>query len=109
MLRGGGWNNNDNNLRVANRNNNNPTNQNNNIGFRCVAAPGGFLEGQVRGVAKWSDARCRRERRFQVCSWLGAHRVQPKTNVPALCGRSWDSTLRAGAGSIRLGAAWQPG
>jgi formylglycine-generating enzyme required for sulfatase activity len=51
MLRGGDWNNN-NNLRVANRNNNNPTNQNNNIGFRCAAAPGGFLEGQVRRVAK---------------------------------------------------------
>jgi formylglycine-generating enzyme required for sulfatase activity len=37
VLRGGSWNNNnDNNLRVANRNNNNPTNYNNNIGFRCV-------------------------------------------------------------------------
>ena len=52
MLRGGNWNNNDNNLRVANRNNNNPTNQNNNIGFRCVAAPGSFLVGQVRRVGK---------------------------------------------------------
>jgi len=36
VLRGGSWNNNTNNLRVANRNNNNPTNQNNNNGFRCV-------------------------------------------------------------------------
>ena len=35
VLRGGSWNNNTNNLRVANRNNNNPDNQNNNIGFRC--------------------------------------------------------------------------
>jgi hypothetical protein len=51
VLRGGGWNNNDNNLRAANRNNNNPTNVNNNIGFRCVAAPGSFLVGQVRRVA----------------------------------------------------------
>jgi len=47
-LRGGSWNNNDNNLRVANRNNNNPNNSNNNIGFRCAASPGVFLEGQVR-------------------------------------------------------------
>ncbi|MBD3184971.1 hypothetical protein GF312_21995 [Candidatus Poribacteria bacterium] len=36
-MRGGGWNNNANNLRVANRNNNNPTNTNNNNGFRCVS------------------------------------------------------------------------
>ncbi|WP_143090908.1 hypothetical protein [Thermoflexibacter ruber] len=34
MNRGGSWNNNPQNLRVANRNNNNPTNRNNNIGFR---------------------------------------------------------------------------
>ena len=35
-MRGGGWNNNDNNCRSANRNNNTPTNCNNNIGFRVV-------------------------------------------------------------------------
>jgi hypothetical protein len=48
VLRGGGWNNNSNNLRVANRNNNNPDNRNNNIGFRCAVSPGVFLVGQVR-------------------------------------------------------------
>jgi formylglycine-generating enzyme required for sulfatase activity len=37
VLRGGSWNNNDNNLRVSNRNNNDPTNTNNNVGFRCVS------------------------------------------------------------------------
>jgi hypothetical protein len=37
-LRGGSWNNNENNLRSSNRNNNNPDNENNNIGFR-VASP----------------------------------------------------------------------
>jgi len=37
-LRGGSWNNNENNLRSSNRNDNNPTNENNNIGFR-VASP----------------------------------------------------------------------
>ncbi len=37
-LRGGSWNNNQNNARVASRNdNNNPNNRNNNIGFRVVA------------------------------------------------------------------------
>ncbi|MBP5442178.1 MAG: SUMF1/EgtB/PvdO family nonheme iron enzyme [Treponema sp.] len=36
VKRGGSWNNNANNCRVANRNNNNPNNRNNNIGFRLV-------------------------------------------------------------------------
>ena len=36
MLRGGSWNNNANNVRVANRNNNNPNNTNNNNGFRLL-------------------------------------------------------------------------
>ncbi|MCB8934573.1 MAG: SUMF1/EgtB/PvdO family nonheme iron enzyme [Candidatus Promineofilum sp.] len=35
-LRGGSWNNNDQNTRAAYRNNNNPHNRNNNIGFRVV-------------------------------------------------------------------------
>ena len=95
-LRGGSWNNNSNNIRVANRNNNNPTNQNNNIGFRCAVAPGLFLEGQVRSAGDTANARCRRERRLQACSWLGAWCAQPKINAPALCGRSTDSTPRAG-------------
>jgi hypothetical protein len=38
-LRGGSFNNNDNNLHASNRNNNNPTNENNNIGFRVAEAP----------------------------------------------------------------------
>jgi len=37
-VRGGSWNNNDNNCRAANRNNNNPTNCNNNYGFRVVVS-----------------------------------------------------------------------
>jgi len=36
VLRGGSWNNNENNCRVANRNRNNPKNRNNNVGFRCA-------------------------------------------------------------------------
>jgi len=39
VLRGGSWNNNENNCRVGNRNNNNPTNWNNNNGFRCASTP----------------------------------------------------------------------
>ena len=37
VLRGGSWNNNPANSRVANRNNNTPSNRNNNVGFRVVA------------------------------------------------------------------------
>ena len=37
-IRGGNWNNTENNLRSSNRNNNTPTNSNNNLGFR-VARP----------------------------------------------------------------------
>ncbi|MBL7803678.1 MAG: SUMF1/EgtB/PvdO family nonheme iron enzyme [Saprospiraceae bacterium] len=36
VLRGGSWNNNDNNCRAANRNRNNRNNRNNNNGFRCA-------------------------------------------------------------------------
>lgn len=36
-LRGGPWNNNENNLRSSNRNNNDATNENNNIGFRVAS------------------------------------------------------------------------
>jgi formylglycine-generating enzyme required for sulfatase activity len=36
VLRGGAFNNNDNNLRCAYRNDNDPDNRNNNIGFRVV-------------------------------------------------------------------------
>ena len=36
VVRGGSWNNNQNNARASYRNNNNPNNRNNNIGFRVV-------------------------------------------------------------------------
>ena len=42
VLRGGNWNNNDNNCRVANRNRNNPDNRNNNNGFRLVLSQVSF-------------------------------------------------------------------
>jgi len=40
VVRGGSWNNNAINARVANRNNNNPSNRNNNIGFRLALSSG---------------------------------------------------------------------
>ncbi|MFN0169030.1 MAG: SUMF1/EgtB/PvdO family nonheme iron enzyme [Bryobacteraceae bacterium] len=36
IVRGGGWNNNPDNLRVSNRKRNQPENRNDNLGFRCV-------------------------------------------------------------------------
>lgn len=37
-LRGGSWNNNENNLRCSGRNYNHPENRNNNVGFRVVCS-----------------------------------------------------------------------
>jgi hypothetical protein len=65
VLRGGSWNNNQDNARSANRNRNNPNNRNNNIGFRvvCVArlsvlpvpgalhAPGGCGRPEMRACS----------------------------------------------------------
>ncbi|MBK7897499.1 MAG: SUMF1/EgtB/PvdO family nonheme iron enzyme [Anaerolineaceae bacterium] len=48
-LRGGAWNNNQRNARVADRNNNNPDNANNNIGFRLVAHISGCSHRQCHG------------------------------------------------------------
>jgi hypothetical protein len=39
VVRGGSWNNNQDNARASNRNNNHPNNRNNNIGFRVVCLP----------------------------------------------------------------------
>lgn len=49
VLRGGSWNNNDNNCRVANRNNNNPDNSNNNNGFRVSNAINRILQPELGG------------------------------------------------------------
>jgi Sulfatase-modifying factor enzyme 1 len=42
VLRGGSWNNNQDNARSADRNRNNPNNRNNNIGFRVVCSSTSF-------------------------------------------------------------------
>ncbi len=38
VVRGGAWNNNQDNARADDRNNNNPNNRNNNVGFRVVSS-----------------------------------------------------------------------
>lgn len=45
VLRGGSWNNNPQNCRVANRNNNGPANRNNNVGFRLALQLTGMPDG----------------------------------------------------------------
>ncbi|MBI3915296.1 MAG: SUMF1/EgtB/PvdO family nonheme iron enzyme [Chloroflexi bacterium] len=49
ILRGGAWNNNQDNARCANRNRNNPHNRNNNVGFR-VAESGSPILPEMRRV-----------------------------------------------------------
>ena len=59
-MRGGSFNNNDNNLHASNRNNNNPTNENNNIGFRVSEAPEMQVAqacGQIRAGGRSSRGR----------------------------------------------------
>ncbi len=52
VLRGGSWNNNQDNARSANRNTNNPNNRNNNVGFRVVCASHIFLALPWRGAIR---------------------------------------------------------
>lgn len=55
VLRGGSWNNNNNNVRSANRNNNTPDNINNNVGFRCARSLLMFFEPEY---AAFTDSAC---------------------------------------------------
>lgn len=57
LLRGGSWNNNTDNCRVANRNNNNPDNRNNNIGFRVSNAIMHIDKPELAGVISAGCAR----------------------------------------------------
>ena len=56
VLRGGSWNNNNDNARCAYRNRNNPNNRDNNIGFRVVVSHDFPLPA---GNAAWSGLGCR--------------------------------------------------
>jgi len=57
--RGGSWNNNASNCRIANRNNNSPDNSNNNIGFRLVhsSEKDGCHFEQVYILSKWAKVK----------------------------------------------------
>ena len=50
VKRGGSWNNDARNVRVANRNNNDPGNRNNNLGFRLVSSRRDGQTGGVQGL-----------------------------------------------------------
>lgn len=65
-LRGGSWNNNHENARVADRNNNHPNNRNDNIGFRVVS-----LHNSAKSLC-------------QECP-LPVIRQEPRQNWPAVC------------------------
>jgi len=71
-LRGGSWNNNEDNARVAIRNNNHPNNRNNNIGFRVWARHGFVMLPEVRLIHKSASRR----------NWLTFRPVPPgKPNI----------------------------
>ena len=60
VLRGGSWNNNDNNCRVANRNRNNRNNRNNNNGFRLArTAPYGDGRITMHFARDWNQGSAR--------------------------------------------------
>ena len=69
VLRGGGWYGIDDDLRAASRYYNSPANGHFNFGFRCVAPPGSFLVGRVRGVGKTTHAVAGREDSRSVPGW----------------------------------------
>ena len=82
-MRGGSFNNNWNNVRVANRNNK-PGNSDNNNGLRCAAAaPGEFLKGQVRRV-HGRGASAEREESRPVPGWAPDEAAQPNVNSPCM-------------------------
>ena len=68
MLRGGAWNNNENNVRCAYRNNNHPDNRNNNTGFRVVLSHGFPRRPEMRPGYGWA-AEAFFWRAGAACSW----------------------------------------
>jgi len=89
-LRGGSWNNNQENARVAARNDNNPDNSNNNIGVRVVGSHGLWGRPEMsRG------SRCGTEARADDRSARRAARPAPGRRQPVTAGRIQNSpTLR---------------
>ncbi|MEI6412574.1 MAG: SUMF1/EgtB/PvdO family nonheme iron enzyme [Bacteroidota bacterium] len=78
VIRGGSWNNNPQNCRVAYRNNNTPGNRNNNIGFRLA-----------------NTGKCARNCRLYGCGGRGNFLSSPLSCVPRICrNRIFSYTVR---------------
>jgi hypothetical protein len=81
VLRGGSWNNKDNNARGAYRNNNNPDNWNNNIGFRVVVSSSSRSMASRQCGAPSARRRCLLSETSAACSRLsmfsGKNEISP--------------------------------
>lgn len=90
MLRGGSWNNNQDNARAHNRNNNHPNNRNNNIGFRVVCGATSTFALQLPACPAGHGSRDAAESR-----WMA--RVRPvRTLPPGSVGRIQKERRRLG-------------
>ena len=69
MLRGGSWNNNQNNARCRIRNRNNPHNSNNNMGFRLVSHDFPLTGRQCHGSSENQDAGRGQKKDGVTCPW----------------------------------------
>ncbi len=86
VLRGGSWNNNQNNARCADRNRNNPNNSNNNVGFRLVSHAFRLPGRQCHGSNE-DAGRGHKERRRDL-SLADTRHVGCRANTEAPC-RLW--------------------
>jgi hypothetical protein len=100
VLRGGAWNNNQNNARCAYRNRNNPNNRNNNLGFRVVFSPHLFVLCQKCGAVMNCVAEAFEDGR--TMSWLRRF-VRPAKykKAPHIPVASWRPSVQ-GAFSLLL-------
>ncbi|NJN98787.1 MAG: SUMF1/EgtB/PvdO family nonheme iron enzyme [Anaerolineales bacterium] len=80
MLRGGSFNNNENNARCASRNRNNPDNRNNNIGFRVVLSH--IFRLRAGNTAGWPPLRGRWVRRRGILLKMARPVCLPRETVP---------------------------
>jgi hypothetical protein len=96
VLRGGAWNNNQNNARCAYRNRNNPHIRNNNIGLRLVS----HILYPAGNVTGWPPGECVAEAQKMARPVCPACGVVPLGDIPAgrLAGVAWPEA--AGAGRI---------
>lgn len=81
VVRGGSWNNNQDNARAAYRNNNNPNNRNNNNGFRvlaCLHIPVCLHDGEQVRYLFTNGTLLRQACRFQKCPAVTASGTRQK-------------------------------